>query len=255
MDDLHIKTEIAGIWDTTAGTYDTFVSHGIQTEREKEFWIAALSKALPPGDTSARVLDVGCGTGAMGLLFAEMGHHVTGIDLSERMLEIGRRKAAERGVPMAFLPGDAEALPFQDGHFDLVVNRHLIWTLPRPERALQSWKRVVRPGGRVIVITGEWNDGGLGSRLRRALSRRLGKILDPGKTETLDYSAELQGRLPHMGGVSEEETRMLFAEAGFERIVAENLIHIRRDQQTRLAWHQRIRPLGTYYLVSGTKGE
>lgn len=253
MDDLQIKSEISDVWSTGAGTYDTFVSHGIHTDEERCLWVDALSKYLPAEDTGMRVLDVGCGTGAMGLLFAEMGHSVSGIDLSERMLELGRRKAAERNLSMTFLSGDAEAPPFPDDHFDLVVNRHLLWTLPHPEKALRSWRRVVRPGGRIIVISGVWNDGGFGSRIRSALSRSLGRILDPAKTENLDYSEELQRSLPHMGGISEQDARILFAEAGLEEIRVEDLIHIRRDQQARLSWHQRIRPLGTYYLITGVK--
>jgi ubiquinone/menaquinone biosynthesis C-methylase UbiE len=255
MDDQQIKSEISGIWNTSAETYDTFVSHGIQTDEERDLWIAAVSKYIPPGEGPVRVLDVGCGTGAMGLLFSEMGHQVTGIDLSERMMEQGRRKAAERGLSMTFLSGDAEDPPFPEDHFDLVVNRHLLWTLPHPERALRSWRRIVRPGGRVLVISGLWNDGGFTSQLRRAVSQYLGRILDPKKTETLDYSADLQTILPYMGGVSEEGARVLFAEAGFDAIFSDDLIQIRRDQRSRLAWHQKIKPLGTYYLISGAKGE
>jgi ubiquinone/menaquinone biosynthesis C-methylase UbiE len=255
MDDRQIKSEISEIWNTGAETYDTFVSHGIQTDEERELWIAAVSKCLPPGKGPFRVLDVGCGTGAMGLIFAGMGHRVTGIDLSERMLEQGRRKAAERNLSVTFLSGDAEDPPFPEDSFDLVVNRHLLWTLPHPERALRSWRRIVRPGGRVIVISGLWDDGGFASQLRRAISQYFGRILDPKKIETLDYSAELQTTLPYMGGISEKRARTLFAEAGFDATCSEDLVHIRRDQRSRLAWHQRIKPLGTYYLISGTKGE
>lgn len=255
MDDQQIKSEISEIWNTSAETYDTFVSHGILTDKERDLWITGLSRCLPPGRGPFRILDVGCGTGAMGLIFAEMGHCVTGIDLSERMMEQGRRKAAERNLPMTFLSGDAEDPPFPEDHFDVVVNRHLLWTLPHPDRALRSWRRIVRPGGRVIVISGLWNDGDLASQLRRVVSQYLGRILDSKKTETLDYSADLQTTLPYMGGMSEERAKILFAKAGFEAIFSEDLIHIRRDQRSRLSWHQKIKPLGTYYLISGTKGE
>ncbi len=255
MDDQQIKTEISQTWNTGAEAYDTFVSHGIQTNDERDLWIAALSPCLPPGKGPFRILDVGCGTGAMGLLFAEMSHNVTGIDLSERMMDQGRRKAAERDLSMTFLYGDAEDPPFPEDSFDVVVNRHLLWTLPHPDRALQSWRRIVRPGGRVIVISGLWDDGGFASHLRRAISQFLGRILDSKKTETIDYSAELQNTLPFMGGISEAKARILFAEADFDAICAEDLIPIRRDQRSRLAWHQKIKPIGTYYLIAGTKGE
>lgn len=254
MDDQQIKSEISEIWNTGADAYDTFVPHGIQTDQERDLWITALAKCLPPGKGPFRVLDVGCGTGAMGLILAEMGHCVTGIDLSEMMMEQGRRKAAERNVSMAFLYGDAEDPPFPDDHFDVVVNRHLLWTLPHPERAMQSWRRIVRPGGRVIVISGLWNDSGFVGQLRRAISQYLGRILDSKKTETLEYSAQLQTTLPCIGGVSEERAKILFAEADFDAIFSEDLTHIRRDQRSRLVWHQKIKPQGTYYVICGKKG-
>jgi ubiquinone/menaquinone biosynthesis C-methylase UbiE len=255
MDDLQIKSEISDRWNNSAETYDTFVSHGIQTEEEKQLWINTFLNALPPGEKSFRVLDVGCGTGAMGLIFAEMGHDVTGIDLSGKMMDHGRRKATERDLSMTFLSGDAENPPFPENHFDVVINRHLLWTLPHPEKALLAWRRIVRPGGRVIVIDGVWNDGGFGSTLLRNISQNLGRIFDPKKNETLDYSLQLQSTLPHLGGVSEEKAKIYFTKAGLDNLFVENLIHIRRNQHFRVPWYQKFKPMGTYYLISGTKRE
>ena len=83
---------------------------------------------------------------------------MTGLDLSEKMMDEGRKKTKERALSMTFLHGDAENPPFPDNHFDVVINRHLLWTLPNPETALKSWKRIIKPGGRVIIIDGLWND-------------------------------------------------------------------------------------------------
>lgn len=255
MDDLQIKTEISNRWNNSAETYDTFVSHGIQTDEEKQLWMNAFSKTLPSIEKSLRVLDVGCGTGAMGLIFAEMGHEVTGIDLSENMMDLGRLKASERNLSMNFLSGDAENPPFPENYFDVVINRHLLWTLPHPKKALSAWREVIRPGGRVIVIDGVWNDGSFGSNLRRNISQKLGQIFDPEKTEILDYSLQLQSTLPHLSGVSEEKAKTYFTEAGLDNLFVENLIHIRINQHLRVPWYQKFKPMGTYYLISGTKRE
>lgn len=254
MDDLQIKKEISDRWNKSAVTYDGFVSHGIHTDEEKKLWINTFLKVLPSGDDTLSVLDVGCGTGAMGLILSEMGHQVTGLDLSEKMMEQGRKKASDKALSMTFTSGDAENPPFPDNYFDVVVNRHLLWTLPNPEIALQSWKRVIKPGGRVLVIDGVWNDGGLKSKFCRSVSQSLGRILDQ-KTETLEYSPRLQETLPHMGGVSEGKATTYFGNAGFVDITLENLTHIRKDQHFRLPWYQKIKPTGTYYLISGTKRE
>jgi len=107
MDDNAMKSHIAQTWSAEAGYYDNHVSHGVQTDEEKKLWMDVFQNVLPEGDHLS-ILDVGCGTGAMGLILAEMGHSVTGIDLSEGMMEVGRKKNADRGLSMIFLEGDAK---------------------------------------------------------------------------------------------------------------------------------------------------
>ena len=205
MDDHQVKKEIATRWDTYAESYDSFVSHGIQTEEEKGLWVTAFSHVLPLQPSHLKILDVGCGTGAIGFIFAEMGHTVTGLDLSEQMMEIGRQKATDRGIEIRFVSGDAEHPPFPDNEFDIVVSRHLLWTLPHPDGSLLSWKRILKTGGKVLVIGGVWNDGTKKSHVMGFISSTLGNIIHPSGTERLTYSSELQSHLPHIGGISETE--------------------------------------------------
>jgi len=103
------------------------------------------------------VLDVGCGTGFLALLAAEAGHRASGVDMADAMLAQARAKAAARKLAVAFLRADAEAPPFAEHSFDLIVERHVIWTLPDPTRALRSWRTLLRPGGRVALIEGDWD--------------------------------------------------------------------------------------------------
>ena len=70
---------------------------------------------------SLKVLDVGTGAGFLALLFAEMGHKVTGVDLSAGMLEKAKRNAENMGLEIDFSHGDAENLSFEDNSFDLVT--------------------------------------------------------------------------------------------------------------------------------------
>lgn len=253
MHDSHIKKEITFRWDNYADNYDSFISHGILTEEERKLWVTAFLHVLPPNTENLNILDVGCGTGAIGFIFAEMGHTVTCLDLSERMMDIGRQKAADRGINVRFVSGDAENPPFSDNEFDIVISRHLLWTLPHPADSLLSWKRIVKPGGKVLAIAGVWDDGTKKSQVIKSISGCLGKIIDSSKSESLTYSSELQRQLPHIGGISEENARSYFVSAGFNEIRIYNLIHIRENQKKRLPWYQRMNPLGTYYLISGTK--
>ncbi len=252
MDDSEIKSGIIGKWDKSAGQYDLHVSHGVKTDEEKQLWKDAFQKVLPAG--RLRILDVGCGTGAMGLILAEMGHDVTGIDISEGMMDVGRKKNAARGLSMIFQEGDAENPPFDDDSFDVVVNRHLLWTLPHPDIALASWKRVVRPKGCVIVIDGVWDDGKTATQIRRRISTALGKVFDPLPAPT-PYAEEVSAALPNLGGVPEAVARRYFIDAGLADVSLENLMHIREHQRKQLDWYQKISHHWCYYLIAGTKQE
>jgi SAM-dependent methyltransferase len=72
------------------------------------------------------------------------------------MLRKARTKADEAGLHIDLRQGDAEQTPFENGRFNLVIERHVVWTLPEPARALTDWKRVLRPGGRLVLVEGHW---------------------------------------------------------------------------------------------------
>jgi len=69
-------------------------------------------------------------------------------------MEIARRKAEEKDLPIIFLMGDAEEPDFPDNTFDCVICRHLLWTLPHPDTAIREWSRICRSGGMIIAIDG-----------------------------------------------------------------------------------------------------
>ena len=155
MEDKQFKKEVTEYWDAGSSDYDTAPGHGLFHEEEKQEWIKALKEIVPEG---AKVLDVGCGTGFLTLLLAEMGHTVKGLDLSEGMQADAKRKVKEKGFEdrVTFAIGDAEKPDEPDNEYDVVINRHLLWTLPHPDTAISEWLRVVKPGGKVIIIDGDW---------------------------------------------------------------------------------------------------
>ncbi len=99
-----------------------------------------------------KVLDVATGTGEQALAFAERGAEVVGIDLSEQMLGVARRK--NRFPNLSFQRADAVDLPFADGSFDLVCISFALHEMPDSVRAsvLSSMASVTKPGGRVVVV-------------------------------------------------------------------------------------------------------
>jgi SAM-dependent methyltransferase len=100
-----------------------------------------------------RVLDVGCGTGVVAVTVARLGAQVTGLDLTPALLERARENARIAGVTVEWREGDAEALPFDDGAFDVVLSQFGHMFAPRPEVATAQMLRVLRPGGTIAFST------------------------------------------------------------------------------------------------------
>lgn len=153
-------------WDRQAISFDDQAGHGLVSDEQRQAWLDLLSRLAGPAPQ--RVLDVGCGTGFLSLRFAELGHTVTGIDLSPRMIDRARCKAEQAGHLIDFRVGDAVHLDLADESVGLVVARHVIWNLPDPERAVAEWLRILHPGGRLVLIEGKWADN---EALRRAYAR------------------------------------------------------------------------------------
>ncbi|NUC71427.1 class I SAM-dependent methyltransferase [Haloterrigena sp. SYSU A558-1] len=153
--DEDVKEVVRRYWNGRADSYDDDGISGVRADEQREAWLAVLRRWT--GDPPRRVLDLGCGTGTISLLLAELGHDVSGVDLTPEMLERARAKAREAGLSIDFGLGDAEALPVPDDAYDVVTARHLIWTLPNPSKAIREWRRVVRPGGRIVLLEGHWD--------------------------------------------------------------------------------------------------
>jgi len=100
---------------------------------------------------ATRVLEVGAGTGLVTLPLAEAGLPMTGMDLSEGMLERLREKSGARGLRVPLVVADASRLPFADHVFDGLVMRHVLHLVAAWQQALDEVVRVVRPGGSFLV--------------------------------------------------------------------------------------------------------
>ena len=196
LDDKELKEQVARYWDQGSKDYDSHDGHGLKGEDEKELWMKFLSQIIPLGTKD--ILDVGCGTGFLTLLLAEQGYNVKGIDLSEGMQADAKKKVAESGFEdrVSFEIGDAEKTREPDNKYDVVINRHLLWTLPHPYEAIDEWLRVTKPGGSVIIIDGDWYN-------ICPCMRKENRPTDDGRydhSSDNSYSEELIDRLPLHSG-------------------------------------------------------
>ncbi|WP_307631157.1 class I SAM-dependent methyltransferase [Streptomyces turgidiscabies] len=152
--------------------------------------MALLRSWLP--DRPADVLDLGCGTGSVSLLAAEQGHRVTGVDLSPAMVEQARGKLAGRDA--VFLVGDAGAPPVGEERFDVVLVRHVLWTLPDPARVLRHWRGLLRDGGRMVLVEGVWGTVSPVGIPADTLTVLLAPLAEDVRVERLSGDARLWGR-------------------------------------------------------------
>ena len=126
-------------------------THRLYSEAKGTFVDWLLDVLAPaPGD---RVLDAGCGPGTYHAELAARRVHVVGIDLFDGMVRDACDRALRREYNVDIVRGTVERLPFADAAFDQVMCNHMLYHVPDQLAALREFRRVVRPGGRVVLAT------------------------------------------------------------------------------------------------------
>jgi len=242
-----VKEQVAAHWDRRAAHFDEDFGHSIRTPAERAAWDRILDLVLREPQLTAMgrqgsrlkgdALDVGCGTGFLSFELAERGHRVTGIDFAPSMLTEARRKAAERAVAVRFEHGDAEQLSYASHSFDLVMTRHVLWTLPHPEAALDEWIRVLRPGGRLVVVDSQ--------------ADAASQLPPTENARTSQEYATVGDQLPYLAGRSREQIVALFQTHGLVGVGSDPLLDLVEAQAQRMVDEGRERRTRRRYVVWG----
>lgn len=181
-------------------------------EEANEEIVAGLG--ITPG---TKVLDVACGTGNSAIPAAKRGAEVIGVDIASNLLEQARERAKAAGVSIRFEEGDAEALVFPDGAFDLVISIFGAMFAPRPDLVASEFKRVCRPGGRIVM--GNWTPTGFSGESAKLTSKYVPP--PPGMAPPVQWGDEAIVRERFKDGISKLEItrrrtrfRFPFDEAG-----------------------------------------
>lgn len=180
------------------------------------------------------LLDVATGAGNVAIPAAQGGASVTGLDLTPKLLEVARRRAAEAGVDVSFIEGDAEELPFDNDSFDRVTSCFGVMFAPRQEVAAGELTRVARPGALIVVTA--WTPEGLNGQMFKTVS----SYMPPPPPEL---------KPPMMWG-NEDHVRCLFEPAGAELVFERHMVTF--EYESPEGWFEyNERVLGPTIMAKG----
>lgn len=237
-----LKDDIREYWSARSATFDQSVGHEIFGDDERKAWHTLIDRHLGDG-TGRRVLDLASGTGVISRLLCEQGFSVTGLDFSEPMIERARAKAKARGLDATYFIGDAEDTRLADDYFDTIMTRHLVWTLPGPAVAFADWYRVLKPGGRVLIVDADMTPRTFRAKLLRSVAGWVKRFGKPVSTPGVDRETHerILSQVHFSKGARAEDIAALLRAAGFEDVVIDR-DHgaIRRAQGRHMPLHQRI---------------
>ncbi|MEM9430858.1 MAG: bifunctional demethylmenaquinone methyltransferase/2-methoxy-6-polyprenyl-1,4-benzoquinol methylase UbiE [Pseudomonadota bacterium] len=214
---------VHGVFSSVASRYD--VMNDVMSLGVHRLWKAAMLDWLAPRP-GVRMLDVAGGTGDIAFRYLDRvdgAAEITVLDLTEGMLEEGRRRAGRHrhGLKCEFVAGDAMALPFEDGSFDVYTVSFGIRNVTKPEVALAEAFRVLRPGGRLMVLEfARVSPEGLAwlyDRYSFNVIPLLGQVV-AGDRASYQYLVESIRRFP-----DQDAFAALVRSAGFERVAVRDL--------------------------------
>lgn len=213
-------SRVAGIFDSVASRYD--LMNDLMSGGMHRLWkrFAVEVSAVKPGE---RVLDIAGGTGDLSLLFsrrAGSSGEVWLTDVNAAMLGLGRDRLLDQGIVAPTVRCDGEKLPFADDYFDCVSVAFGLRNMTHKDAALKEMFRVMRPGGRVIVLEFSqiWKPlEPLYDAYSFQVLPRMGKFV-VNDADSYRYLAESIRRHP-----SQDELKQMLERAGFERVEYFNL--------------------------------
>ncbi len=149
---LSKKAQVADMFNNIAGRYD-FLNHFLSMGIDKGWRKKAIAEVIQIQPKA--ILDVATGTGDMAIA-AALAHpcKITGVDIAVQMLEIGRKKIADRNLQDSIMlqTGDSELMPFTNGSFDAVMCAYGVRNFEHLETGLKEMCRVMRPGGKLVIL-------------------------------------------------------------------------------------------------------
>ncbi len=239
----NLRDEIRDYWSDRAATFDQDPGHRIAPGAEMAAWEGLFRRHLGPAK-GRRLLDLASGTGEITRLCLRLGFEVTGLDWSVEMLALARAKLPD----VTFLQADAERPMLPEDSMDVIVTRHLVWTLVDPAAAFAAWHRTLAPGGTLLLVDGDFVS-------RSLLLRLLAPLSSPPVNRNMKRHREILSRVHFSHGARAEAVAALLAHAGFSEIrIDTKLGRIHRAQASALGWKKSLLRCSEHrYAISARK--
>ena len=247
------KDSIRKYWNSRAGDYSKETGHGFNSAEEYGLWSEVVCRNLP-STCGKKALDLGTGPGYMAMLLCKLGYQATGLDMSEAMLELARERSEKLGMELEFKQGDVESPPFEKNSMDLIVCRHIMWTLFDLNKAVETWKRILKDNGVLLIIDGVWTQTNLEGILRTL----AGNLIRTFKDRKLPSNWKKryvrdQKQLPYINGAPPKTVCDALRQAGFNDIVQDNLEDVLAFERSHGSLDYRIQfSHGPRYLIAAS---
>lgn len=221
-----LKEEIRAYWSQRAESFDEEPTHRIEDQFGKPEWQSFIRQAFGLNDitdlSQLHALDLACGTGEISRMLCGIGLQVTGLDFSEAMHAIAKAKLLnDNWQPLLC---DAENLVgVENESFDFLITRHLAWTLTDPAKAFEEWYRVLKPGGRLLIVDGNWSQP---PSITLIVKRWLAQFIARPKIRSIEdraQNAAIRKRLPYADGLTLQELQQQLSVPGFKFVTQPNI--------------------------------
>lgn len=241
---------MSGAWEFAARDYDELWGHGIQTAAEADCWRSLMHRLLPCDNPA--ILEVGAGTGAFTETFADLAGSILLTDPSPAMLAVAKERF-NGNASVDFQLADALGV-FSEQAVDVVVMRNVFWQLTFPEEAAARWLKILRPGGRLIII----------DQLRlpvpwwRQRARDIADWLPGTSVGARHGDPRANARMPiHEQQLKRARSETAMANAltrsGYRRVTAERLEWIDDFERSKMPWIESIGRRWNRVLVTGDR--
>ncbi|MDR0723347.1 MAG: methyltransferase domain-containing protein [Treponema sp.] len=240
-------------WNEAAERYSASINNELAA-KERNAWTALIQRNAPR-EGPLDVLDIGTGPGFFAIILSHAGHKVTAIDCTPGMLEQAKINFQKEQVNPALLLMDSHKLDFPEDTFDLIVNRNVTWTLYEPEAAYKEWKRVLKPGGKLLMFDAPWYMNLFDEKIGRAYRKKIRDYYERyGRLPERPVMHKLEDywmRLPLVGVPRPQWDKAALMRLRFTRIHLEHNINAGVSTDSSI---QDIYNLTPMFMVSAVKG-